>query len=136
MSSARTKLAAVRLRDGKVLVMGGQTGGPRGARESAAEVFDPFSNRFQPAGSMHDARFKINNAAVLLSNGEILIAGGSEHAELYDEVTDRFSLLSGSLGLARHFGTATALQDGSVLVAGGYSLPDPQTTNSAVVLTL
>jgi beta-lactamase regulating signal transducer with metallopeptidase domain len=136
MSSPRTKLAAVRLRDGKVLVMGGQTGGPGGARESTAEVFDPVSDTFQHAGSMHDARFKINNAAVLLSNGEILIAGGSERAELYDEVTDRFSLLSGSLGLARHFGTATALADGSVLVAGGYSLPNPQTTNSAVVLTL
>ncbi len=109
-------------------------GGPRGAREYTAEIFDPTSEKFQRAASMHDARFEITDAAVLLPNGEVLVAGGSDRAELYDELTDRFSLVSGSLGVARHFGTATALRDGSVLVAGGYSLPNPQTTNSAVVV--
>jgi hypothetical protein len=65
--------------------------------------------------------------AVLLKNGKVLIAGGSESgdddqlttAEIYDPVTGRFTP-TGSMHERRSVFTATLLKDGRVLVAGGF----------------
>jgi hypothetical protein len=67
---------------------------------------------------------------VLLTNGKVLIAGGdigdgdgaSVIAELYDPATGSFSRTS-SLAMGREQHTATLLPDGTVLFAGGHSLP-------------
>jgi N-acetylneuraminic acid mutarotase len=59
----------------------------------------------------------------LLPDGKILIAGGSypaDSAELYDPAGGAWTV-TGQLNQARYFGyTATLLQNGKVLVAGGY----------------
>jgi hypothetical protein len=63
--------------------------------------------------------------ATMLADGRVLVAGGYGNrdeqlasAELYDPVTDTFSL-TGSLANARGSHTATLLADGHVLIAGG-----------------
>jgi hypothetical protein len=67
-------------------------------------------------------------AAALLPNGKVLIAGGSTgsgitaSAELFDSVTGSFGFiwrLTGAMSTARYGVSATLLPDGRVLVAGG-----------------
>jgi hypothetical protein len=80
---------------------------------------------FSPTGSMASARDV--HTATLLSDGRILIAGGSDgskfvaSAELFDPKTGKFSP-TGPMRTARAMHTATLLPDGRVLIAGG-SIP-------------
>jgi hypothetical protein len=66
------------------------------------------------------SRFKLQDATVVLLNGKVLIAGGGQSAEVYDPATGTFSIASGSLDTAWFFATATLLQNGKVLIVGGY----------------
>jgi Galactose oxidase, central domain len=75
---------------------------------------------------MVTARF--GHTATLLSDGKVLIVGGVESGdtvsqttpttELYDPATGTFTP-TGSLAVARAGHTATLLNDGKVLIAGG-----------------
>ena len=78
------------------------------------------------ANSMLAAR--ANHTATLLTNGEVLVAGGIgtngialaiAGAELYDASNSTWAA-TGPLNTARAFHTATLLPDGHVLVVGGY----------------
>jgi hypothetical protein len=107
---------------GEVLVAGGWTGD--GISDSA-EVFDPAGETFIPAGTMTSAR--ANQAAVLMPNGKVLIAGGQglgdallPTAEIFDPGKETFSATSPMLSV--HVGgVASILPDASVLIAGGRS---------------
>jgi uncharacterized protein (TIGR03437 family) len=77
-------------------------------------------------GDLNTARY--DHSTTLLPNGKVLVAGGkgsatcampTSSAELYDPVTRTWSQ-TGSLNTARSGHTATLLQNGQVLVAGGY----------------
>jgi len=65
------------------------------------------------------------HTATLLSNGQVLIAGGSningslKSAELYNPATGTWSS-TGDLATARESHTATLLPNGQVLIAGGF----------------
>jgi Galactose oxidase, central domain len=77
---------------------------------------------FAPTGSMAVARY--GATATLLSDGRVLIAGGSgdsallASAELYDPGTGTFSP-AGSMSVGRSYASATLLANGLVLIAGG-----------------
>ena len=72
MTTARAYHTATLLSDGRVLVAGGFPGG--NAVLASAELYDPSSGTFSPAGSMTTARR--SDTATLLSDGLVLIAGG------------------------------------------------------------
>ncbi len=125
MNFHRYKHSAVLLNDGKVLMAGGIASYPDKPRYTTAELFDPATNSFVKTGDMILDRFKVKNAAVLLQNGKVLIAGGSWGLEIYDPATGTFSFKPSEM-MTRYYSTATLLPDGRVVIIGGYSSIQPQ----------
>jgi hypothetical protein len=133
MHTGRAYDAAVLLRDGKVLVAGGQVYCTDGVCEDtrSAELYDPATGTWAATGAMHQTREQFS--ATLLGNGEVLVAGGADvsglsgfstekHAELYNPGTGTWRRTA-SMN-AEHTGqTATLLGNGWVLVAGGDTAP-------------
>lgn len=159
MAEPRYNAAAVQLPDGRILISGGASTpqGYAGAHQESheeqsldtAEIYDPASGKFLPAGkvervydltsnkimmhaSMTTARRE--HTATLITagplTGQVLIAGGIgdqnkpiASAELYDPATNTFRA-TGDMTLARTYQGATALHDGRVLITGGTDAGD------------
>lgn len=133
VSVPRASLTAVRLQNGRVLIAGGHVG-RRAAMvaHATAELYDPQTRRFEPAGEMIIARHK--HDAVLLQNGRVLVTGGISaretdgpytSAELYDPVLGAFSATAAmQRPRYKHSGTSVVLEDGRVLLAGGAARPE------------
>ncbi len=104
---------AVLLQDGRVLIVGGTAG--RGPFVQTAEMYDPETNAFSPAGvSTIDP-----SAAVLLPSGDVLlIRSYNGDIALYNPDTHAFSATGHSIGW-RSFPTVTLLTAGRVMIAGG-----------------
>jgi hypothetical protein len=122
--------AATLLMNGKVLFAGGEDDF---GRYSTAEIYDPAIGAFASTGEMVWTRYW--HSVTLLPNGLVLAAGGETDgcsgglctfsgtlptAELYDPMTGTFTA-TGSMNTPREAHTATLLNDGRVLVAGGVS---------------
>jgi hypothetical protein len=124
MTIGRYRHTATLLRNGKVLLAGGNSPGVR----LPAELYDPATNTFAETGLMLDAR--ASHSATLLNNGMVLLAGGLDHtgnptdtAELYDPATEKFTA-TGRM-LAWHVDSKTILlADGRVLIFGDLSEPE------------
>ena len=93
---------------------------------AAAELYNPATGKWAATGSMGTGRAS-GYTATVLQNGQVLVAGGAElanqtvilsSAELYNPATGRWTP-TGSMTTARTGHTATLLQNGQVLVAGG-----------------
>lgn len=125
---------ATTLADGRVLVVGGF--GNKDNPLASAVLFDPRKNAFSPTGSLATPRgFQ---TSTLLADGHVLVTGGGPAAwvnddpylataELYDPATGTFSP-TGSMTVTRENHTATLLNDGRVLIAGGNDVLDHATT--------
>jgi Galactose oxidase, central domain/Kelch motif len=123
MAAARNQHTATRLQTGEVLIAGGNNSH---GFLATTELFDPGLASFHSSGSMAQARRE--HTATLLSNGKVLIAGGFvidnggnrslATAELYDPVSGAFSNAA-DMSTARTDHTASLLNDGTVLIAGG-----------------
>jgi hypothetical protein len=125
LATGRAGHTATLLADGRVLVVGGEwlAPGDAGIALGTAEIYDPGSGAFGPAGVLAEARTA--HTATLLTDGTVLIAGGDdghgrslESAELWDPRDGRFHAAA-RLGLRRYDHTATRLLDGRVLIVGG-----------------
>lgn len=126
LNSGRQLHSATLLSNGKVLIAGGlQSDSVTGI--ATAELYDPTAGTFSFTGSMNTARG--DHSATLLPDGTVLVAGGYNDippftqpilssAEVYNPATSAFTL-TGSLVGQRWQHTATLLNDGTVLVAGG-----------------
>ena len=147
MTTPRAGHQAVLLLDGRVLITGGTAEQPiRGQpfpTHSSAEIFDPITGTFSVLPDMTDRRG--GHSATLLTNGQVLVAGGVDAwiigdrvedeylatAELFDPRTSTF-ISTGGMAYPRAGHTATPLSSGKILVAGGMSgdsaeLYNPQT---------
>jgi len=119
MSEARAQHAAVKLDDGRVLVVGGGTLFP--------EIFDPADQTWSTAAATNS--LYPSPQAVRLDDGRVLVVGshlGEElDTEIYDPGTDAWSA-AGQLNHDRFSHSAITLADGRVLVAGGVWGEHPQ----------
>jgi hypothetical protein len=131
MGLVRADHTATPLRDGRVLVAGGENDKlsdefpvPRGR----AEVYDPTTETWSDTGRMGRARR--NHAAVALKTGHVLVFGGyhgsagiQSGVELYDPVLGTWSTV-GPMQVKREYHAALMLEDGRILVIGGVTNPN------------
>jgi hypothetical protein len=125
MSVRRHKHDAVVLADGRVLITGGSDEHDDQNAYTSTEIYDPLAGVFRPAAQMPTIRYKHLGTSLLLKDGDALIAGGSRNAVLYDPTADQFRTVPGVMGtslLSRLFSTATLMQNGDVLITGGYGI--------------
>lgn len=124
MASARVFATATLLRDGRVLVAGGQNGD---GILATSEFYDPALNVWQVGPSIFVGR--TGHTATLLTDGRVLIAGGLTALSpppsamtglLYDPADGEWHTTPGSM-VIRAAHTATLLDSGKVLVAGGWN---------------
>ncbi len=125
---------SVRLRDGRVMVVGG-----RFTRRS--EFFDPATESWSSGAAMDDTRS--NPRVTLLASGHVLVTGGADRhgvahqtVEMYDPESGTWTAVA-PMAEPRCGHTASLLADGSVLVTGGTTTPripdwDEWTTTAAV----
>jgi hypothetical protein len=126
MNVARRLTTGTLLDNGMVLFAGGIN---TGATLGSAELYNPATGTFTLTGSLNVER--CYHSATLLNNGMVLITGGEApgssgfvalgSAELYDPANGTFTA-AGNLNAARVDPTATLLNNGIVLLTGGFVL--------------
>jgi hypothetical protein len=119
LRKARHKHAAV-LVGGEVLLLGGAAIPEADGAFTDTERWNPDTGEVTRGPRMAEGRYKFLDAVLVLSDGDVLVAGGGERAERLDRELARFVPVSSAPGTALAFSTATALADGQVLVVGGY----------------
>lgn len=128
------------LKNGKVLIAGGGRGGMPGGYivYATAEIFDPITNSFSTLNA-HMVVDRVGQAAALLDDGRVLLAGGKSgkilspfgggslfslaplnSAEVFDPETNSFRSV-GAMQMTHYLGVATRLENGMVLIAGGWN---------------
>src|SRR6267142_1800386 len=140
MNYARAGHRATLLTDGTVLVVGGSGTSfyyYHWEPTATAEAYDPATGAWRVTAAMTDAR--IGHTATLLASGRVLVAGGAlgcwpyssqdagsfpypqlNSAEGYDPVSGTWFART-LMQTGRYNHTATLLNDGRVLIAGGFS---------------
>ncbi len=121
LQDSRVSHSATLLNDGRVIVVGGmeETFNPL----RTAEIFDPVSLQWSPAGEMSQGRSE--HAAVLLPDGRVMVTGGLDEnisliatTEIYDPETGLWTDY-GSMRSMRRGHYTLPLPDGKVVVVGG-----------------
>jgi len=128
MALPRSQHVATALADGTVLITGGGSCDCTARKiYREAELFEPSAGKFIPAGNLASARYK--HTAVLLADGKVLVAGGSDardwqglmsSAEIYDPSSRSFEPLPAMNASRFKFPyAAVRLPSGDVFIAGG-----------------
>jgi hypothetical protein len=132
MNNIRGGTTAVRLADGRVLVVGGGDGN---VALAGTDLFTPSSNTWASAGNLNQARR--GNETVLLKDGRVLTAGGLasggvlESVEIWNPTTSSWALAA-PMHTPRLNEILIALPDGRVLATGGL-VAGSVTTSSAEI---
>src|SRR5882724_7941367 len=119
----RTGHAATALSDGRIMITGGRDNA--GNLVAVSEIFDPETQTSAASATLTTAR--VDHTATRLSDGRVLVAGGTgdtgtlSSAEIFDPANPDtgFRVLSSAMTAARARHTATVLNNGTVLIAGG-----------------
>ena len=120
MGTPRHKHDAIRIADGRVLVVAGADRSDR-VHFATTEMYTPGTGTFEPGPSMRHRRYKIARTSVLLPGGNVLVTSGARAAELLDVGAGTFREIPGSMPDGYRFAAAALLRDGDVLISGGYS---------------
>jgi N-acetylneuraminic acid mutarotase len=126
LATSRYNHTATLLQNGTVLVVAGCNASIATGALASAELFDPATGVWSPAGSL--ATRRTEHAAVMRADGRVIVAGGlyedgslthwARTAEMYDPATGLWSS-AGLMTAARAGASASLLPNGKVLVAGG-----------------
>ena len=125
LSTARERATATLLKDGRVLVVGGQDAS--GAPLSSSETYNPATGYWTATASLP---LPVGQAtATLLANGTVLVAGGltgnpgslvaTGASQVFDPATSQWSSTKGPLAVPSFGARAVLLSSGAVLYAGG-----------------
>jgi uncharacterized protein (TIGR03437 family) len=129
LSGLRQGHTATLLVSGDVLIAGGFAIQPGWPVFASAELYSPLTGKFRSASGIMTSP-RAGHTATLLPDGTVLIVGGEgsyggatgasseASAELYDPGTQEFRK-TGAMTAPRTDHTATLLNDGRVLIAGG-----------------
>lgn len=126
----------VRLRDGRVLLFGGDGG------NQAAELFDSDSDTFTATGSMVQGRSMLT--AHTLPDGRVLAIGGASISaggindplasiDIFDPVNGMFTAAPYALTTPRCWQASALVRDGTILVMGGYTVSKMCSSSVATV---
>lgn len=129
MTEPRIGHTGTLLGDGRVLITGGASAPDAAARYLATtETWDPATATFTASGGLTEGRG--GHTATLLEDGRVLLVGGGSgvlgdgrvtaSAEIWDPASGS-ATAAGALAQARTLHTATRLDDGRVLVVGGFA---------------
>jgi len=135
LNQARRGHQAVLLPDGRVLVAGGIA---ESELLASAEIYDPATRKWTMTAPMSVPR--LGASLTVLANGNVLATGGTSSgtasgagggqtigptgtAEIYNVAAGKWTTASGSMSAPRFEHTATLLDDGRVLIAGGQGPP-------------
>jgi hypothetical protein len=110
------------LHDGRVVLVGGATGASSTSASDLVTFFDPATGHWTIGTKMLQPR--AYPMVVSLSDGSVVVAGGSRNAQPLDTAERYFPevgtwVAAGRLNLPRTQGTLTVLSDGRVLAVGG-----------------
>jgi len=137
MAAQRRLHTATVLTDGSVLIAGGRNDtnpihacGPSQncVILGSAEIDNPLTKGFSGTGSLNNNR--AGHTATRLNDGTVLVTGGSNvdssgveyalsTAETYSPISASFTSTCNPMNTARYAHTATLLNNGKVLIAGG-----------------
>ena len=127
MTTGRWFETATKLKDGRVLIVGGMATAFNDSVLGSAELYNPATGSTTLVGSLHTPRF--GHVAALLNDGRVLIAGGEDAngapvrpAEFFNPSTKIFTPAGNTPFTDFEPCNATTLKDGRVLFAGGWSI--------------
>lgn len=125
MSTLRSAATHSKLRDGRVLFMGGATDFEMAL--SSTDIFNPKTNSFSAGPEMVAARS--SHASVALPDGRVLVFGGADDykihdtVEIFDPERGTFSLVDARLSIPRANHTATLVSESVIAIIGGETSP-------------
>ena len=123
MHDSRIKHDAILLRDGRVFVAGGAADYGWSEQRRSTELYDPRTGTFARGPAMDEPRFKIRSSLAMLPDGNVAIAAGGKQLEVYDPATASIRS-AGTFEDAYHYAAVTAMANGDLLIAGGYTTND------------
>ena len=121
------------LPDGRLFIVGG-------CNTTHGDIYEPDTGRVSRTNGELVQPTRANHSATLLNNGKVLLAGGRpcgsngwgasiDTAELFDPATETFLPTEGKMGVPRSSHRSTLLPNGLVLITGGFtSLEDDSTS--------
>ena len=117
LRTPRFKHTAVALPSGQVLVIGGTTDD----REllTSTELFDPRTQSFVDGPTIVDGRYKLNEAAAVLPDGRVVVAGSGQGVEVIDVAARTSTMAAGLADVSGSFSSVSVVGD-EVWVLGGY----------------
>ena len=124
MTAPRNGHAAALLPSGQVLIAGGNS---PNSTTATAELYNPVLGSFTATGSMETPRVGFTATTLQTNPVQVLVVGGvncnsgcvfTNTAELYNPGAGAFAF-TGNINVQRTGHTATLLQNGQVLIAGG-----------------